>query len=91
MEEGRFQPVVIRNRDIPVLADVLAIMQDVRMTEEQKAWQRDRLTNITPHLTGMPGGGGLPKGLGFQPVAAGHRLHPPDDQRQQRDDRTPVF
>ena len=63
MEEGRFQPVVIRNRDIPVLADVLPIMQDVRMTEIQKAWQRDRLTNITPHLTGMPGGGGLPKGL----------------------------
>lgn len=29
----------------------------------QKEWQRDRLTNITPHLTGMPGGGGLPKGM----------------------------
>ena len=63
MEEGRFQPVTIRNRDIPLLADVLPIMQDVRMTEEQRAWQRDRLTNITPHLTGMPGGGGLPKGM----------------------------
>ena len=63
MEEGRFQPVTIRNRDIPLLADVLPIMQDVRMTEEQREWQRDRLTNITPHLTGMPGGGGLPKGM----------------------------
>ena len=63
MEEGRFQPVMIRNRDIPLLADVLPIMQDVRMTEEQREWQRDRLTNITPHLTGMPGGGGLPKGM----------------------------
>ena len=63
MEEGRFQPVTIRNRDIPLLADVLSIMQDVRMTEEQREWQRDRLTNITPHLTGMPGGGGIPKGM----------------------------
>ncbi len=63
MEEGRFQPVTIRNRDIPILSDVLCIMQEVRMAEERSAWQRDRLENITPHLTGMPGGGGLPKGM----------------------------
>ena len=63
MQEGRFQPTVIHNKDIPLLAEVLCIMQDLRMTEQQREWQHDRLTNITPHLTGMPGGGGLPKGL----------------------------
>lgn len=62
--EGReFQPVMIRNADIPLLADVLYIMQDVAMIEERRAWQRDRMTNITQHLTGMPGGGGVPHGL----------------------------
>ena len=63
MDEGRFQPVTIRNRDIPLLANVLCVMQEIRMVEERRQWQHDRLTNITPHLTGMPGGGGLPKGL----------------------------
>ena len=62
-EEGRFQPATIRNRDIPLLTDVLYVMQEVRMAEERRAWQRERLTNITPHLTGMPGGGGMPKGM----------------------------
>ena len=62
--EGReFQPVMIRNADIPLLANVLYIMQDVAMIEERRAWQRDRMTNITQHLTGMPGGGGVPHGL----------------------------
>ena len=63
MEEGRFQPATIRNRDIPLLASVLCVMQDVCMVEQQRQWQRDRLTNITTRLTGMPGGGGLPKGM----------------------------
>lgn len=61
--EERFQPVTIRNRDIPLLANILCVMQDVCMVEKQREWQRERLTNITPHITGMPGGGGLPKGL----------------------------
>ena len=62
MQEGQFQPTVVRNKDIPLLADVLCIMQDISMNERQQQWQRERMTNITPHLTGMPGGGGLPKG-----------------------------
>lgn len=62
MEEKGFQPAVIRNRDIPLLAEVLCVMQDIRMVEERRKWQRDRMTNITPRLTGMPGGGGMPKG-----------------------------
>lgn len=62
--EGReFKPVMVRNADIPLLADVLYIMQDVAMIEERRAWQQDRMTNITQHLTGMPGGGGVPHGL----------------------------
>ena len=63
MEEGRFQPVAIRNRDIPLLAGILCIMQDICMVERRREWQHERLTNMTPHLTGMPGGGGIPKGL----------------------------
>ena len=61
--EKEIMPVVIRNRDIPLLADVLPIMQEVCMIEQRRDWQRDRMQNITQHLTGMPGGGGMPKGL----------------------------
>lgn len=61
--EKEIRPVVIRNRDIPLLADVLPIMQEVCQIETQRDWQHDRMTNITQHLSGMPGGGGIPKGL----------------------------
>lgn len=61
--EERFAPAVIHNADIPILAEVLAVMQEVRLAEEQKEWRRERLTNFSPHLTGMPGGGGIPKGM----------------------------
>lgn len=61
--ENEIRPVVIRNRDIPLLADVLSIMQEICQIEQQRDWQRDRMLNITQHLTGMPGGGGMPKGL----------------------------
>ena len=56
-------PVKIRNRDIPLLADIFTIMQDIRQIEERREWQKGRMFNITQHLTGMPGGGGMPKGL----------------------------
>ena len=61
--EKEIKPVVIRNRDIPLLADVLPIMQEICQIEQWRDWQRDRMLNITQHLTGMPGGGGTPKGL----------------------------
>ena len=61
--EKEIRPVVIRNRDIPLLADVLSIMQEICQIEQRRDWQRDRMLNITQHLTGMPGGGGTPKGL----------------------------
>ena len=57
-EQREFSPTVIRNRDIPLLAEILYIMQEIRLIEEQRDWQHDRLTHITQHLTGMPGGGG---------------------------------
>lgn len=61
--EKEIRPVVIRNRDILLLADVLSIMQEICQIEQWRDWQRDRMLNITQHLTGMPGGGGTPKGL----------------------------
>ena len=57
------KPVVIRNRDIPILADVLPTMQLVNQTEQRLDWQHDRMLSISQHISGMPGGGMLPKGL----------------------------
>ena len=56
-------PIEINNKDIPLLADVLCIMQEVYHTERLQEWEQDRMLNITQHLSGMPGGGGMPKGL----------------------------
>lgn len=57
------EPIKIRNRDIFVLQDVIRVMQEVRALETRRQWQRERMTNITRHLTGMPiqhgGMGGL--------------------------------
>ncbi len=61
--EKEIKPVVVHNRDIPLLADVLSIMQEICQIELRRDWQRDRMVNITQHLSGMPGGGGTPKGL----------------------------
>ena len=61
--EKEVKPVVIRNRDIPILSDVFYIMQEICQIEQRRDWQRDRMLNITQHLSGMPGGGGVPKGL----------------------------
>lgn len=63
VEAGSQKPVEVHNRDILLLADVLYIMQEVCRTEQRRDWQRDRMYNITQHLTGMPGSGSLPKGF----------------------------
>ena len=55
--------VVIRNRDIPLLANVLPIMQMISKTEEMRRWQEERMTSITTHLSGMPGGRGVAGGF----------------------------
>lgn len=52
----------IRNADIALLHDVFFIMQDIRALEERRAWQRERMSNISQHLS-FTGGGGEPKGL----------------------------
>ncbi len=51
------RPVKINNRDIPVLRDVLAVMQSINRTEQLHDWQRGRMVKITASLSGMPGGG----------------------------------
>lgn len=62
--EAKERPVtIVKNRDIPLLAEVWCIMQEVCRIEQMRSWTRERMHNITQHLTGMPGGGGLPKGL----------------------------
>ena len=61
--ERNIKPVMIRNRDIPVLVDVLATMQLVAESERRLDWQHDRMLSINQHISGMPGGGSLPKGL----------------------------
>lgn len=53
----------VRNRDIPILCDIIPTMQLVCQTEKRVDWQHDRMLSISQHVSGMPGGGGLPKGL----------------------------
>ena len=55
--------VRVRNKDIIILSRVLYAMQDVSTTEQKRAWQQDRLWNITQKITGMPSGRGEPSGL----------------------------
>ena len=55
MEESR--TTEIQNRDIPPLADVLSIMQEITRLEQLESWERDRMVHITQTLTGMPRGG----------------------------------
>ena len=54
---------VVKNKDIPLLARVLGIMQDVVSIENRIEWQRERMYSITSHMNGMPGGKGAPTGL----------------------------
>lgn len=56
-DDKSLDPKVVRNKDIPLLADVLSIMQHVKIIEERISWQKGRLYNITSILTGMPRSG----------------------------------
>lgn len=64
--EGR--NVMVRNRDIPLLADIVRIMREIVCIEERREWQRERMLHITRHLTGMPPAKGMAKG--FEDVMA---------------------
>ena len=55
--------VKVRNRDIPLLSDMPCLMQEIRQIEQRREWQRDRMYNITQHITGMPGSGNRGGGL----------------------------
>lgn len=63
LAEKKSAPITVRNRDIPALSEVLGVMQTISKLEARREWQRERLYHITQKLTGMPGGGGNPKGL----------------------------
>lgn len=65
-DDGRMlrpRTTYVRNRDIIVLSKVRYIMQEVCRIEDLRQWEQERAYNITQHLTGMPGGGGVPRGL----------------------------
>lgn len=51
-------PVIVRNQDIPLLSEILYIMQDIAQLEKRRDWQRDRMVNITQHLSAAPSGWG---------------------------------
>ena len=57
------EPRVIKNKDILLLSRVLYIMQDVCSLEKRIVWQNDRMYGVTDHITGMPGGKGVPSGF----------------------------
>lgn len=50
--------IVVKNRDIPVLANLKYIMVEIQYIEERRLWEYTRVTNITQHLSGMPHGSG---------------------------------
>jgi hypothetical protein len=52
----------VKNRDIIKLQRVVSLMQDIRALEDRRGWQKDRMTNITQHLSFAPGGR-TPQGL----------------------------
>ena len=56
-------PVEVKNKDIPLLSEILCIMQDIRQIEQLREFQQGRMYNITKHLSGLPRAGGVPKGL----------------------------
>lgn len=63
MVNDGFRPAHVRNRDIPTLARVLCLMQEIEQLEKLREWQRDRMHCLSQHLSGMPRGGGMPKGI----------------------------
>lgn len=63
-KEKTFQePRIIKNRDIPLLARVLCVMQDICSLENRREWQRSRLFSITQRISDMPRSGSLPSGF----------------------------
>lgn len=61
--ENETRQCEVRNRDIPLLTRIPYLMRDICALEERRAWQKARLSSITQHITGMPGGGGARGGM----------------------------
>ena len=55
--------MAIKNRDIALLTRVLPLMQDIVGLEKRYLWERERMYNITSHISGTPGGSHMPTGL----------------------------
>lgn len=55
--QNRQETIAIKNRDIPRLQRVVSLMQDIKALEERMLWERERMVNITQHLSWAPGGG----------------------------------
>lgn len=71
-EAGMRKPVEVRNADIPLLADVSRLIEEIRQTEKDLEWARERMRHIrSPTHSGSGGGGRVPRGLdeGFAALA----------------------
>lgn len=62
-KEVKMEPVIVRNRDIPLLANTMSMMQELKYIQERREWQIERMTSMTQRLTGMPGAKGANHGL----------------------------
>ena len=73
----------IANKDIPLLARIKYIMQDIQSLEERIEWQYDRMFSVTARLSGMPGGKGMPSGFdaAFAAISELSDLHKAQLQR----------
>ncbi len=80
MTETLNEREAIANKDIALLTQIHSIMAQVTYIEQQRIWQQSRMGFISQHLTGMPGGGGTPKGLD----EAFARLSEIDDEHAKR-------
>lgn len=62
MEDRAIQET-IKNADIQILTQIHSIMTQVTYIERQRLWEQERMGYISQHLSGMPGGGAMPRGL----------------------------
>lgn len=51
--------VTVRNRDVVALKNVKSLMSQIESIERRIKWQRERMQNITQHLSWTHGGGAV--------------------------------
>lgn len=72
------EPAEINNRDIPALADIRRVMQEIQMLEERIHWQEEKMQSISARrMKNTPGGSRTPRGLD-EPFAALSELNDED-------------